>query len=124
MWHSPPTFQTRPAGVGTIFLMDIQKHRKAYRYDVLIEAPNKMILTKATDEARRALYKRLAREIVIAACYKTAGFGTPNTAQFVYDNRSQLFSSHPLDFPTSSIPLNKNEMDQKFAHPLRMAIIC
>lgn len=83
-------------GVCSLFLIKVEKGRKAYRYDVeMMNATRNKSMTKGADDGQRSLNRNICYELLTAMYAKTGGFNGMQ-GEVVYDCKCTLFTSTPI----------------------------
>lgn len=90
-------FKLTEKGVCSLFLIDVEKGRKAYRYDVdIVNVSRGKSLAKGADDGQRALNRNICYEMLTSAYMKTNAFGMEPGGEVIYDCKSTMYTSKPV----------------------------
>ncbi|KAF7631020.1 hypothetical protein Mgra_00008727 [Meloidogyne graminicola] len=99
-------------GLCSMFLINVEKGKKAYRYDVdVLNITKQKNLSKGADDGQRALHRNICYELLTVAYGKTRAFGMPAGSEIVYNCKSLMYTSAPINLDEPKIMIHNDEVN-------------
>nr|CAD2172651.1 unnamed protein product [Meloidogyne enterolobii] len=100
-------------GLCSMFLITVEKGKMAYRYDVDVQNVTKQKnLSKGADDGQRALHRNICYELLTVAYGKTNAFGMPVGSEIVYNCKSLMYTSAPINMAEPKILISNDDVNE------------